>query len=307
MSPGELKAWFADQLSPYYEEREVKNMFFIVLSEVLNISRVYYLSDFTRTYSEQEINAISDVVRRLQNYEPIQYVLHKAHFYGLDLTVNPDVLIPRPETEELVDLIIEDWKDGVPHASTRKDPHSPLVIFDIGTGSGCIALALAGNIRPCMVFACDRSEASVECTAQNAKNLGENISLFQWDIFEDQVPVTLPPIDVLVSNPPYVRDSEKAMMKPIVVLFEPGEALFVPDDDPLTYYRRIQYLGLRLLSPGGLLYFEINEAFGEEIAMLLEKTGYVDVEVFEDIHGKERIVRAAKKKEAVLLGTASQS
>ena len=220
---------------------------------------------------------------RLLAHEPVQYVLGVAHFAGLELEVTPATLIPRPETEELVQLI------------ARAHAGQPgLRLLDVGTGSGCLAIALARELPwPAQVLAVDISAEALAVAGRNAARYAPLVELQQVDILQE-LPAGLPPggLDILVSNPPYVRESERPLMRENVLAWEPATALFVPDDDPLRFYRRLSEVGQLLLRPGGKLYFEINEALSEETQALLRSQGYAAVRGVADIFDRPRMVAA---------------
>ncbi|MGI4739014.1 MAG: peptide chain release factor N(5)-glutamine methyltransferase [Janthinobacterium lividum] len=223
---------------------------------------------------------------RLLAHEPVQYVLGTAHFAGLELEVTPATLIPRPETEELVQLVAR------AHAG---QPGQRLL--DVGTGSGCLAIALARALpRPAQVLAVDISAEALAVAGRNAARYAPLVALQQVDILQ-ALPAGLPPgsLDILVSNPPYVRESERALMRENVLAWEPATALFVPDDDPLRFYRRLAGVGAALLRPGGSIWLEINEALGPETAALLDGASYEQVVVLADFRDQPRFVHAVRR------------
>lgn len=224
--------------------------------------------------------AIPALQARLLAHEPVQYVLGTAHFAGLALEVTPATLIPRPETEELARLVATEW----PRART---------VLDVGTGSGCLALALARALPQAQVLAVDISEEALAVARRNGARYAPQVVFQQVDIL-NEMPVGLAPgtLDILVSNPPYVRDSERALMRPNVLAWEPATALFVPDADPLLFYRRLGALGRELLRPGSGLYLEVNEALSTETEALLRGQDYADVRGVADMFGRARMVRA---------------
>lgn len=230
-------------------------------------------------YMQQEVDKI---LKRLLNHEPIQYITGEARFHGLDLHVTPDVLIPRPETAELVDIITDD-------AGGRRD----LRVADLGTGSGCIAIALCRTLRFPEVTALDSSEKALHVAEENAKKFNTPIHFLHADIFEWQP--SRSSFDIIVSNPPYIDESEKAAMDRNVTDFEPPSALFVPDADPLIYYRRITTIAAEALCEGGRLYFEINPRHADELKDLISKAGFDDVETLRDSFEKIRFIKAIAK------------
>ena len=226
-------------------------------------------------FIKSEIDAI---LKRLVKHEPIQYITGEARFHGMEMKVTPDVLIPRPETDELVDIIVSD-------AGETED----LRVLDIGTGSGCIAIALARSLRFPTVTAVDISDAALAVARENASNLKANISFIKEDILTDS-PEGI--FDIIVSNPPYIDESEKSGMEPNVLDYEPKIALFVPDNNPLLFYKRIAEIAVRKLSPAGKLYFEINPRHATELSRYLNDCGFDDVQVIRDSFGKLRFIRA---------------
>jgi release factor glutamine methyltransferase len=230
------------------------------------------------TTLEIDFEKIENIILRLKNAEPIQYILGETEFYGLKLKVNPSVLIPRPETEELVDWIVQ-----------SKLPANCNVL-DIGAGSGCIALAIKNQLKKAKVSGLDISENAIETARHNALENRLEVDFFQADIlnhsdFIDQK------FDVVVSNPPYIRESEKPLMHSNVLDFEPEKALFVPDADPLLFYRTIAEFARKYLKKYGSLFFEINENLGTETVGLLADFGFSDIEIRKDINGKNRMVK----------------
>mgnify|MGYP001765724156 CR=1 FL=1 len=244
--------------------------------------------DFTRqlinrneTLTREQSEKISSVVLRLKNYEPLQYILGETCFFGLKLKVSPAVLIPRPETEELVDLIS---KVELPAGSR---------ILDIGTGSGCIALALKSRFPEAKVSACDISDKALSVARENSYKNSLDVNFFKADILNWNVS-EWPVYTVIVSNPPYVTISEKKQMQRNVLDFEPETALFVEDDNPLLFYRSVAAFALEYLENGGFLFFEINENFGTETVTILNDQGFTEVQIKTDLQGKERMVAARK-------------
>ena len=222
---------------------------------------------------------IAEILSRLRRHEPIQYILGEARFYGLDLKVNRDTLIPRHETEELVDMIVKEYGG-----------RSDLQVLDVGTGSGAIAIALSRNLRFPEITAIDISEGALEVARENASRLHARIRFEQKDIFGWNPPREF--FDIIVSNPPYVMEREKRDMEANVLEYEPAGALFVPDADPLVYYRRIARLGLEALAQRGRIYFEINPLCAQEMQDMMERMGYTDVELREDISHRKRFLAA---------------
>jgi release factor glutamine methyltransferase len=264
--------------SLYHEEADM--LTYILMDEYLNINRISCITDRVYVLENRQLSNLDHAVARLKNHEPIQYITGKACFYGREFFVGPGVLIPRQETEELIKLV----KD--------KYTGDNSMIVDIGCGSGCIAVTLALEIPGAGVFALDKSRDSIFMSRKNADKFGVEILIFQYDIFMESWP--FPTFDIFISNPPYVRESEKISMHPNILNYEPENALFVPDEDPIRYYRRIVELTAPGLKPGGLLFFEINEHFGAELTNLLISADFMQVEILRDIHGKDRLAFARK-------------
>ncbi|MGV3539701.1 MAG: peptide chain release factor N(5)-glutamine methyltransferase [Rufibacter sp.] len=269
----------AQQLEQVYEQPEARTMAEWVLEHFLKETRFELMQKRAEEAPVGLESHVQKALERLLQHEPLQYVLGQAHFYGREFKVTPAVLIPRPETEELVQLVIKTYQ------------HQPQVkLLDIGTGSGCIPITLAAELPQAEVCGLDVSSEALEIARQNAEKLGQNVTWLQQDILQE-IPA-LPPnsLDVVISNPPYVLESEKELMRENVLSFEPHLALFVPNEDPLLFYRRIAQLAQQLLKKGGRLFFEINEQYAQETMAMLQNQGYKDMKVRTDLRGKERIV-----------------
>lgn len=266
-------------LRPIYGDRETEAIIRIIFHYLKGwntVDMIIHESDTLSPFLESEIDRI---FRRLLRHEPIQYITGEARFHGMEFHVTPDVLIPRPETDELVDIIVGDANDA-----------SDLRILDIAAGSGCIAIALARSLPFPRVSALEISEAALKVARDNASRLKADVSFIHADIFKWQPsPASF---DIIVSNPPYIDESEKAAMEPNVLEYEPAQALFVPDSDPLVFYRRIAEVARTGLSEGGRLYLEINPRHAAELSELLKKNGFSDIEVIKDSYEKDRFIRA---------------
>ncbi|MDR0873338.1 MAG: peptide chain release factor N(5)-glutamine methyltransferase [Prevotellaceae bacterium] len=275
--------YIKQSLNQIYTSREAQQLAVRVLQHVTGLSQAAVLTCKDTILSEHQHKEIADIVRRLQKNEPIAYVLGETTFYGLPFSVNSHTLIPRPETEELVDWIVRNHKNDNPR------------ILDIGTGSGCIAVALAKNIAGSKVFAMDISAEALEIAKKNADINNVEIEFIQADIFDLRFAICdlrlatcdLRDFDIIVSNPPYVCEREKADMQDNVLLYEPHRALFVPDDEPLKFYRAIADFA----SLSACLYFEINRAFGQEICAMLREMGFSDIELRKDDYGNDRMIK----------------
>jgi release factor glutamine methyltransferase len=271
-----------EKLSVRYEPSECESISFLIFEHILGYSRLQVHLKKDETIPDAKVTEIEEILNRLIEGEPIQHILGKADFYGLTFYVNPHVLIPRQETEELVDWIINENKLAAPE------------ILDIGTGSGCIPVSLAKNIPDAEVSAYDISAEAISIANQNAKNNAVSIRTRQVDILQWEAVSIDKTFDIIVSNPPYVKEEEKKLMQEHVVSHEPHLALFVSNDDPLIFYRRIAEFAQQHLSPEGTLYFEINEALGNETASMLKGKGFPKVTIKKDINGKDRMICATR-------------
>lgn len=278
---GELRGAIRETLAPKYGEREATAMARVILTTLKGWELPLLLANEQRTAGQALTARCADIVGQLLRDVPLQYALGQTTFYGLKLKVGPGVLIPRPETEELVDLIV------------KENPQPDLRVLDLCTGSGAIAVALARNLPFSKVTAVDVSPSALSYARENTATLKTSVELKEADIFS----LSLPPeeFDIIVSNPPYVCESEKSGMEPNVLSHEPSLALFVPDDDPLRFYRRIATMAADALKSGGRLYFEINPLHATELRSMLEAEGFGEVELIKDVHGKQRFAKAVKR------------
>jgi release factor glutamine methyltransferase len=279
----DLKEQYLEQLSTIYSIEESKSMLKMLIKRYFNISRSQLALIPEHRLAESEMLRLHFAVKELMNYRPIQYILKHVDFLNTRILVNESVLIPRPETEELVQLIIDREKKG-----------EDLRILDIGTGSGCIAIALAKNLTTSKVTAVDVSEEALKTASKNIFINEVMVHFGQFDILDPESNTGLGSFDVIVSNPPYVTKEDKQLMKENVLKHEPQMALFVEGNDPLLYYNAIMYLADESLNPGGRIYFEINEKYGERVAELMKKNGFGSVETHQDVFGKERFVSGVK-------------
>ncbi|GAA4821352.1 peptide chain release factor N(5)-glutamine methyltransferase [Algivirga pacifica] len=266
-----------EQLIPVVGKEEASPMAFILMEDLLHISRIQVLSNQT---VEADLSSLETPLQKILKGIPLQYALGQAHFYGRDFAVNPNVLIPRPETEELVHKILPYLR-----------PNSNLL--DIGTGSGCIPITLYLEGPQPNTFAIDISTAAITTASQNATKLQAKVTFIHKDILAEELD-ELPPLDIIVSNPPYVTEAEKEQMLDNVLKHEPHLALFVPNHTPLLFYERIAELAIKQLRTGGMLFFEINEQFGKETKEMLEQKGFQEVGIHKDMQGKDRICVAIK-------------
>jgi len=279
MTNKEAKIHIRTELNDFYPENEISGFIKIIFSDVFNISTIDLLMKENEVFKEEDFQKLKEIIFRLKEFEPIQYIVGFTEFYGLKFKLNKNVLIPRPETEELVDLIIKENKN-VPN----------LNILDIGTGSGSIAISLTKNIKQSKVFAIDVSKEAIEVAKINSLENNVQITFVQQDILNKNIDLGLTNFDIIVSNPPYVTNSEKELMEKNVLNFEPKLALFVEDNNPLIFYKTITEFASKNLNKGGKLYFEINEMFGKEVKTLIQSYNFKSVEIIKDINGKDRIV-----------------
>lgn len=278
--------YFKTELTDLYSITEIEQFVFFCFEKYANIKRSTLLSADEKTVSESELLKFNFAVKALKKQKPIQYILEEADFYGLKFFVNEHVLIPRPETEELVQTIITDIK--------KNKNSTNISILDIGTGSGCIAIALKKNIPESNITAIDVSEDALGVAKINAAENGAIPVFLTENILSPSVDFLQNKFDIIVSNPPYIPVWQKNEMQKNVVDYEPHLALFVPDNEPLLFYKAIIKHSNKILNPGGGLYFEINEKFGGEVKTEMENEGFKNVEIIKDISNKNRILRGIK-------------
>lgn len=277
------------RLLPLYDEREAKAVVRTLLEERFNLTLTDLYTDGLDRLTDDEKTRMETLLNRLEAGEPVQYVVGKTRFCGRDYMVAPGVLIPRPETEMLCKEVISAYNR--PYCALQ--PPKPLRVLDVGTGSGCIAVTLALDLWNCTVTAWDISGDALIIARENAHRLQAHVNLELQDALNpDEMALNALPFDIIVSNPPYICARESKDMAKHVLVHEPHTALFVPDDDPLLFYRSIARYGLSHLNPDGMLAFEINPIYAQEICKMLEHMGYEQIESKEDQYGKERIVIA---------------
>jgi release factor glutamine methyltransferase len=288
----QYKSHFFDALKNSQDEQEIESFFFILTEYLHNLKRVDVALNPNFELSEADVEKWNAILAQLQLEKPIQYITGEAWFYGLQFEVNENTLIPRPETEELVEWIIESWKS---------ENQKRINVLDIGTGTGCIPITLKTNLPQANVFAIDVSEMALEVARRNAELNKVEVNFIQANILEvedvskiqtsiSQLPTNF---DIIVSNPPYVRNLEKQEIKKNVLDYEPHLALFVEDTDALLFYRKIAQLAIKNLSPNGLLFFEINQYLGKETVELLENLGFKNIELKKDMFGNDRMIRCS--------------
>jgi len=277
----EIKLYLARELAGFYPEPEINALSGIIFRTVLKSQDLHTLALPETIIPQKQVHRIMSICRELRTGKPLQYILGHTNFYNCTIRLNSETMIPRPETEELVDLIIKENKGFTGS------------VLDVGTGSGCIAIALAVNLPGSSVTGIDISEGALLKAKENAGLNNVQVSFIRADIFNYD-PDLFTGTDIIVSNPPYIRESEKRLMSRNILDYEPHTALFVPDSDPLVYYSAIIRLASEILNSGGKLYFEINEAMGKELSLLLEPEGYASIEIIKDINGKDRIIKSIR-------------
>ncbi len=273
-----LKERFYFELKDIYPKHEIESFFYLSATTYFHISRMALALE-KRELSPKDISFFETVITELKTEKPIQYILGETEFYGLTFKVNENTLIPRPETEELVEWILQSVK-------TVQNPQ----ILDMGTGSGCIAISLAKNTPKASVSAIDISEKALEIAKMNAEKNEVNVDFQLQDIYN--IPFSTEKYDIIVSNPPYVRDLEKKEIAKNVLSYEPHSALFVPDNNPLIFYEKITDFAKNHLSEKGMLFFEINQYLGRETVEMIREKGFSNVELRKDFYGNDRIIKA---------------
>ena len=281
----DIRQYYKAKLLENYDEREAEALLFLLIEEYTGISKLKIVTDPGLTLTESELLKVHFAVKDLNNHKPVQYIIGKTEFYGLTIKVDKDVLIPRPETEELVELVIKE-------SQHRKN----LRILDVGTGSGCIAIAIKKYLPECEVVAIDISNPALQLAKINAKLNKQSIEFKPFDILAENNWSRLGFFDVIVSNPPYVRKSERSLMKRNVIDYEPEIALYVDDHDPLIFYKAIAEFEAIHLKKNGRLYCEINQYLGEEVLKLFDKEEFNEIELIKDINGHHRILKASSLK-----------
>jgi len=277
----QYRTQFIQELSPFYDAYEAESFFYLILENKHRLRQIDLALNHELTFSKSDFVIWDSILEKLKKEVPIQYLLGKTHFYGLEFDVNENVLIPRPETEELVEWIIN---ENLNIAKSRK-----LKILDIGTGSGCIAISLAKNLPNADVHAIDVSKKALETAKWNALSNKVNVTFMYKDILE--LEALKCDFDIIVSNPPYVRNLEKAEIKKNVLDYEPHLALFVDDNDALIFYRKIASLAKKNLVENGQLYFEINQYLGKEMTDLLEEMNFKNIDLRKDIYDNDRMIK----------------
>lgn len=277
----QYRTQFIKELSPFYDAYEAESFFYLILEDKHKLRQIDLALNHDLTFSEADFTVWNSILEELKKEVPIQYLLGKTHFYGLEFEVNENVLIPRPETEELVEWVINENK--------AIDKKKKIKILDIGTGSGCIAISLAKNLPNAEVYAIDVSKKALETAKRNAISNKVEIIFMLKNVLE--LEILKSNYDIIVSNPPYVRNLEKEEIKKNVLDYEPHLALFVEDNDASIFYRKIADLAKKNLLENGQLYFEINQYLGKEMTDLLEEMNFKSIELRKDIYDNDRMIK----------------
>ncbi|MGY4536506.1 release factor glutamine methyltransferase [Mucilaginibacter sp. UYNi724] len=278
---------FQQGLNEVYDSRETASVALLVLEEITGISRAKIKAFPDDEIAGEAAEKIQSILDELKTGKPVQYILGSTEFYGLNFLVNPATLIPRPETEELVEWVLESQK-------LKVNNQKPVSVLDIGTGSGCIAISIKKNLPRALVMAIDISADALHTAKQNAVINEVEVEFVLDDILITKLDIEDSKFDIIISNPPYVTLEDKLQMHQNVTAFEPHGALFVPEHDPLIFYKAIANFAIERLSDNGLLFFEINENFGKETVELLSDKGFIAIELRKDMSGRDRMVRAVK-------------
>src|SRR4030095_8830914 len=288
MTIGESRKEIVRHIHSIYDEVEGTNIAELLLEHITRLQRIERVVKKDQPLAVKQVQLLNAAIERLQNHEPVQYSTNEAWFAGMKLYVDRSVLIPRPETEELVEWILKEFR------MLRRSPFGQNVrckILDVGTGSGCIAIALKKNLPAAEVWACDVSDEALNIARMNADALQAAIDFVPLDFLNKEQRKQLPQVDVIVSNPPYVPQKDKTEMRKNVVDFEPSAALFVPDNDPLVFYSAIADFGKGKLNSNGVIYLEIHEGLGAQIRKLFQEKGYGSIEIKKDLQGKDRMAK----------------
>lgn len=279
----EFKIYFSEQLSEAYPNTEIDSFFFLLIDEYLGLQRIDTVLKPNFIIDEQKLSILKNVLERLKNEEPIQYIIGKTEFYGFPFFVDENTLIPRPETEELVEWVITEV------GSLELEAGKEHCVLDIGTGTGCIPISLAKNLPNASISTIDISKEALKMAKKNAELNQVNVHFMEVDILKANN--LAQQYDVIVSNPPYVRELEKAEIQNNVLQNEPHLALFVSDDNPLLFYDKIADLAKKHLTKNGVLFFEINEYLGDETVKMLQEKGFQNIELKKDLFGKDRMIK----------------
>lgn len=279
-SSKKLLDYIRDNITVISSPKEVESIAFMIMDHLFQVDKTDVIMDRSLKVKSETKKKIKKYIERLNEHEPIQYILGEAYFYNRLFLVNPNVLIPRNETEELVELILDDYKG------------KRFKLMDIGTGSGCIPITIAKERKEARCLAMDIDPRTIKVARQNADRHDVSIEFLLMDILKEPIPVDQ--LDIVVSNPPYIPDSDRGFMEKNVLNYEPPKALFVSDNDPTIFYREIAQKAFPVLKNQGRIYFEIHEEQGDEVKNILVSAGFTDIEVFTDLNGKPRLARGIK-------------
>jgi len=282
MTIDEARSEIIESMEGIYEQNEAANIAELLMENITRLARSERIMKRNEPLSIPQKKQLQSSIVRLQKHEPIQYIINEAWFAGMRFYVDRNVLIPRPETEELVEWVVSDVKGQT----------SNVKMLDVGTGSGCIAIALKRKLPGAEMWACDVSDEALNVARMNADSLQATIDFVPLNFLDADQRKQLPGVDIIISNPPYVTQIEMADMKKNVVRYEPSTALFVPDNDPLLFYKAIAEFGWEKLSKGGTVYVEIHENLGEQATQLFFSKEYQTVELKKDLQGKDRMIKA---------------
>jgi len=292
MTIDEARATITSGIRSIYDLEEAKNIAALLIEHITNLPLTQRIIKKNYVLSDKQERLLKDSIVRLQDHEPIQYVINEAWFAGMKFYVDKHVLIPRPETEELVDWVVSDCnKSAVREHNGRRANRK---LLDVGTGSGCIAIAIKTKLPDAEMWGCDVSDDALNIARMNADSLHATIDFVTMNFLDADQRRQLPRVDVLVSNPPYVPQRESVSLKKNVKEFEPPTALFVPDDDAMIFYKAIADFGTKRLNDGGCIYVEIHESLGAEVKKEFQYSGYNSVELKKDLQGKDRMVKVTR-------------
>ncbi len=283
-SSKKLLQYIKESITLDESEEEVISLSYYIIEHLFDLNKNEIILDRSINISSSELKALHKFLERINDHEPIQYIIGEADFYDRKFVVNPSVLIPRPETEELVHLIISEYKGKKPKFA------------DVGTGSGCIPVTLAKELNGAKAYAIDFDPRVIRTAKQNSERHGVQVNFMLIDVLRETFP--LQSLDFVVSNPPYVTYADRELMKANVTHHEPATALYVKDEDPLLFYRRIAEISAQSLKPEGKIYFEVNEKYADDVKSLLEVMDFEECQVVRDLNGKDRIVHARLSNEA---------
>lgn len=292
----DAETYLKEQLRELYDEQEAANIASLALEDITRLSRTERISRKGEELSVRQSGQLGAYLKRLLSNEPLQYVMNKCWFYGMELYVDRNVLIPRPETEELVDWIVKDVKQSGKNVfvreATQADATTQLKILDVGTGSGCIALALKKSMPKAEVWGCDISEEALNVARRNGSALDIRVDFQGLDFLDTSQQKLLPTVDIIVSNPPYVPAKDKEQMHPNVLNYEPHTALFVADDNALVFYEALAQFAKKRLYENGTIYMEIHEELANEVSHLFNRHDYRNIQIRKDMQGRDRMVKA---------------